>query len=67
MLPFPATDDFCREVSRLYGDKEAFYLQSSLLEPGRVEIGLYLFHVSFSLWPSEPDYTSLLKNVDKNL
>ena len=42
MLPFIASDDFCREVSRSYGAKEAF----SLLEHGCVESGLHLFHVS---------------------
>ena len=47
VLPFTAADDFCREVSRSYGAKEAFSLQSvSLLEPGRVESGLRLFPVS---------------------
>ena len=44
VLPFTAADDFCREVSRSYGAKEAFSLQASLccgsgafsLEKGRI-------------------------------
>ena len=46
VLPFTAADDFCREVSRLYGTKEAFSLQAFLCWNLSVWSGLSLFPVS---------------------
>ena len=47
MLPFTASDDFCREVSRSDGAKEGLFSSSvSLLNSDRVDSGLICTYIS---------------------